>query len=222
MLLTQNGKMKKTAKATGIHLYNFGIPAFRSVTGTITCPMALHCISGCYARCGTYGFSNVKNAYERRLKATQNPNFHKVMSAEILSKWYSLNQGEKLFIRIHDSGDFYDETYLKKWILIMLECPEVQFYAYTKMVRLFKMLQKFGALPKNFTVIYSYGGKEDSLIDPVNDRHSKVFESIDSLNAAGYADGTDNDMVAASGASNLIGLVYHGVKNYSNTTWSKV
>jgi hypothetical protein len=49
-----------------------------------------------------------------------------------------------------------------------------------------------------------------------------VFESIEALESQGYIDGTDDDMVAAIGASPKVGLVYHGAKNYSNTTWDKV
>lgn len=216
--LKQNGKMKLTEKLTGVAVYNFGIPAFRSVTGLTTCPNAKDCISGCYAKSGSYLYPNTKNAYEQRLEFTQTDSFVPLMSAEI---HYLSMKKPNLTIRIHDSGDFYSEEYALKWFQIMRFNPSVKFYAYTKMVGMMKRLRLFG-LPENFTLIFSYGGKEDHLINPAVDRHARVFEDEVSLKAAGYADGSDDDMVAARGDSNLIGLVYHGAKNYENTRWGMV
>ena len=222
-MLTQNTKMRKTAKATGVAVYNFGIPAFRSNTGLITCPNAQKCVAGCYARSGTYRFKNSVNAYEKRLELTLSNDFADIMSAAVtLERLKAVRNEQRLFIRIHDSGDFYSEQYLAKWVDVMQRNPSVQFYAYTKQVSMFKKFKALGLLPDNFKVIFSLGGREDALIDREHDRHARVFDTIESLNASGYVNGTDDDMVAASGASNLIGLVYHGVKNYTNTTWGAV
>jgi hypothetical protein len=40
--------------------------------------------------------------------------------------------------RVHDSGDFYSREYALDWFRIMAALPHVQFYAYTKMVPLFR------------------------------------------------------------------------------------
>jgi hypothetical protein len=57
-LLAQNSKIAKSATAEYV-VFNFGIPAFRSVTGMITCPAAGVCgkRGGCYALQGPYRFS---------------------------------------------------------------------------------------------------------------------------------------------------------------------
>jgi len=223
-ILTQNAKMKLSSK-NGIDVYNFGIPAFKSVTGLITCPNAKQCATGCYARSGTYRFSNVVNAYEKRLELTQNKNFIEIMVAEIKAKSIqSTSKDRRCIIRIHDSGDFYNERYLNDWIDIIKGSPNTTFYAYTKMVHLFKNYTYggFKTIPKNLVVIYSYGGKDDALIDTNTDRHSRVFENESDLLKLGYIDATHDDMIAALSPSNKIGLVYHGNKNYSNTSWSKV
>ena len=39
-LLTQNKKLKATSKAMGLRVFNFGIPAYKSASGKLTCPMA--------------------------------------------------------------------------------------------------------------------------------------------------------------------------------------
>jgi hypothetical protein len=217
-ILTQNGKMKKSSQ-DGIDVYNFGIPAFQSNTGLKTCPMAGVCASGCYARSGTYRFGNVVNAYENRLQLTQNENFIPIMVAEIsLKTIQSKSKGNTCLIRIHDSGDFYSKDYTNAWYSIMKQCPNTRFYAYTKMVA---MMSQFEPLP-NFRLIYSYGGLQDSQIDTTKHYHSKVFESLEALQSQGYADASNNDLVAALGESKCIGLVYHGAKGYGKTHWSKV
>ena len=46
-LLTQNSKIKKTSKHFGVKLMNFGIPAYKSASGKLTCPMADACVKFC-------------------------------------------------------------------------------------------------------------------------------------------------------------------------------
>lgn len=209
MLLTQNSKLKKSG------YFNFTLPALQSTTGLVTCPNADKCASGCYARMGTYRFSNVAKKHEANLQATLSDDFVPLMINEI-QKIYSKNKNIK--IRIHDAGDFYSAEYLEKWTLIITSLKEVEFYAYTKQVEM--MLN--AKLPNNFRVIFSLGGKQDNMIDTEKHFHSRVFESIEELTAAGYVDSSENDSVAATTANNKIGLVYHGAKNFSNTRWGKV
>lgn len=220
-VLTQNAKMKRSSQ-NGIHLYNFGIPAFRSQNGTATCPNAKQCVSGCYARSGAYTWSNVSQAYEARLDLSYTRGFEQVMVYHIDALLKRHKTG-LILIRVHDSGDFYSQTYQTAWYdiaRVYQNEPRVQFYAYTKMVSQSEALSCFK--PSNFRLIYSYGGKEDSHIDTDKHYHSRVFASLDELTAAGYVDGTHDDTVAALGNNTRIGLVYHGVKKYTNTAWSKV
>jgi len=59
------------------------------------------------------------------------------------------------------------------------------------------------------TPIFSYGGKQDSLIDPKKDRHARVFNSESELKAAGYIDASKDD-ARALGRSKRIGLIFRG------------
>lgn len=218
-LLTQNSKMKKSSQ-DGLTVVNWTIPAFQSSTGLKTCPNAGACAAGCYARSGTYAFSNVKNAHEAKLQLTQDDSFIGAMIQEIDS-WLKKRSVKTLMVRIHDAGDFYSIEYALRWFKVMSHFKDnqrVKFYAYTKQVQMFQSM----TIPENFRLIFSYGGKQDALIDVSAQFHSKVFESLDELIKAGYVDGTSDDMVAALGNNNKIGLVYHGTKKYSNTLWEKV
>jgi hypothetical protein len=208
-MFTQNSKMKKSGKKHKVKIVNFTLPALKSVTGMVICVNADKCATGCYARQGAYRFSNVAKKHEENLQATLHDLFVTAAIAE-LSKF------KANFVRIHDSGDFYSVDYLNKWIAIARAMPTVKFYAYTKMVSMVKSVK----LPDNMTIIFSFGGKEDKLILS-SDRHSRVFETIDELNASSYIDASSDDMLALT-ANPLIGLVYHGGKNYANTNWNKV
>jgi len=224
-LLVQNSKIKKSNKRT----FNFAIPAFKDKDGRKTCPNAGVCAVGCYAQSGAYRFSNVLAAHHRNLKCTESPHFVTLILNELSKK-----RVERL--RIHDSGDFYltdkdgklntnqrlntETHYIDKWISIMLLAPTVQFYAYTKMVDVFKKYQRAGVLPKNFILIYSQGGTQDTLINTSIDRHSKVFETKAQLKREHYADASNQDDVALK-ANPRIGLIYHGTKKYTNTAWNR-
>jgi len=200
-LLTQNSKIKKNKLKT----FNFGIPAYKSVSGLFTCPNAKDCIKGCYARQGAYIWSNVADVFEERLKATQSEFFAVDMIEAII-----MSGAEQ--IRIHDSGDFYDASYLCKWFTVMKALPYVKFYAYTKQTSLFKMYDGLNAIPDNFTYLFSFGGHQDHLINVVTDRHCKVFSSSEELERAGYINATDNDELCLTD-NHRVGIVYHGFKS---------
>jgi hypothetical protein len=220
---TQNKKMRKSG-ASGVAFYSFGIPAFRSETGLATCPQAGACAAGCYAKSGAYLWPAVKAAYEARLAFTQAPDFVERMGQEIdrVVKRHA-KRDERVVFRIHDSGDFYSAEYIEAWRAIVTAAKarhgsHAHFYAYTKSVALFKSVQPIQGL----RLLFSLGGKQDALIDLKRDAHSRVFESEQGLERAGYKNASEDDSVAARNESGIkIGLVYHGTKSFSNTLWGK-
>ncbi len=193
--LTSNAKMKRDG------ILAFGIPAYRSESGKLTCPGASECLAGCYARQGFYVMPSVKKAQEARLKLTGHQDFPMVMSLEIQRR-------KPKIVRIHDSGDFYSMSYYRKWRDIAAMNPKVTFYAYTKMVGMFKTLA-CPTPPANLKIVFSFGGKWDSLIDRESDAHSVVFGSLKELRSAGYKNCTVRDLTYRSDVQK-VGLVYHG------------
>ena len=201
--------MKKSSE----YIYNFGIPAYISKTGLKTCPNAGACATGCYARSGAYLFSNVAKVFEWRLEQTHRADFEHCIQLEIDKK-------KVKFLRIHDSGDFFHLDYLKKWMRIADNNPGTHFYAYTKQVEMLKRAMVNYAWPKNFTIIFSFGGLQDALIDITRDRHSLVFPSLYAAKKAGYVNAAVNDAVAFQSKNHRIGLVFHHAKNIENTNWN--
>ena len=199
--LTQNSKLKKTSKHFGKRVYNFGIPAYKSETGKITCPFAEGCVKFCYARKGAYSWSNVKPAFERRYQLTKTDKFVEVMTAEIKKK-------KADYIRVHDSGDFYSPEYLQKWLKIAALNPEVKFYSYTNSVQFIKDIEN---VPENYDFIFSDSGKQVNLINKDTDRHTKIFDNLSDLQNAGYTDASQYDLYATKWHSNThkVGLIIH-------------
>jgi hypothetical protein len=199
-LLTQNSKLKKTSKELGVRVFNFGIPAYKSASGKLTCPFADKCVKFCYARKGAYIWGNVKPAFEKRYELSKTDRFVSEMYDEIVKK-------RPDYVRVHDSGDYYSKAYLKKWIDIALLFPEVKFYSYTNSV----LMLKKADLPSNFDVIFSDSGKQRNHIDAIHDRHTKIFKSEADLEAAGYANASKIDLYATKwfNKTNKVGLVFH-------------
>ena len=199
-LLTQNSKLKKTSKELGLRVFNFGIPAYKSASGKLTCPMADSCVKFCYAKKGAYIWSNVKPAFEKRYQLSKTDKFVEAMNAEIRKK-------KPDYVRVHDSGDYYSRAYLKKWIDIAISNPNVRFYSYTNMI---DMMLK-ASLPDNYDIIFSDSGKQKHLINERKHRHTKIFSSHSNLVSAGYTDASSLDLHATRwfNETNKVGLIFH-------------
>jgi hypothetical protein len=198
-LLTQNSKIKKTGKYFGVKLFNWTLPAYKSKSGKVICPMAGDCIKFCYARKGAYIWSNVNKAHEDRYEFSKTDEFVEAMIKEIKRK-------KADYIRVHDSGDYYSTAYMAKWFQIATALPNVRFYSYTNMV---DMVQR-SYIPDNFDFIFSDSGKQSHLIDPRIHRHTKIF-SVGS-DMSGYVNASEYDLYATkwfSPDNHKIGLVYH-------------
>ena len=200
-LLTQNSKLKKTSKHFNKRVFNFGLPAYKSNTGKVVCRMADKCIKFCYAQKGAYIWSNVSPAFEKRLQISMQDNFVDLMVAEIKKKNVE-------YVRVHDSGDYYDKRYLAKWFKIAELLPNVRFYSYTNEVG---MIKKSKDIPKNYDFIFSGSGKQKDLIDKKTDRHTKIFDSLESLKKDKYTNCSNYDLYATRWYNDTkkVGLIYH-------------
>ena len=199
-LLTQNSKLKNTSRKLGVRVFNFGIPAYKSASGKLTCPMAKDCVKFCYAKKGAYIWSNVKPAFEKRYELTKTDSFVDAMNAEIKRK-------KPDYVRVHDSGDYYSAAYLKKWITVAIHNPDVKFYSYTNMVDL--VLKT--SLPDNYDIIFSDSGKQKHLINKRVHRHTRIFSTHEGMTSAGYVDASTVDLLATKWFSKnkKVGLIFH-------------
>jgi hypothetical protein len=232
-LLTQNSELKPH------RIYNFAIPAwFIRLDGKVfkTCPNAGACAQVCYARNGTYLFSNVLAAHTKNLRLTlDEPNlFRALINKELSHKRFKptfkprqMPEGIELTddnwlqtwirnggaaVRIHDSGDFYSEPYLYLWFAIAADNPQILFYAYTKEVAMLKQHGK--KAPVNFRWLYSTGGLQDDLITD-DDRRADVFPDEQAISDAGYTSQDATDLLAILLKTNFVGIPANNIKHFN-------
>ena len=232
--LTTNSNLKRN------NIWTFSIPALaaRLPSGQtiLTCPAAGVCANLCYARNGTYNFPIVKAAHTRNLEEILSDldSWADAMIAELSAKKFrpkgkprelaapdpsDLDGWAKQWaesggaaVRIHDSGDFFNDDYLKAWLKIAETVDDVLCYAYTKEVTRLKRLA--ADPPANFRYLFSMGGKQDHLINRELDRHVDVFPDMESLIAAGYKSQHINDLWAVTAATNKIGIVQKNIPQF--------
>jgi hypothetical protein len=81
-------------------------------------------------------------------------------------------QPHRDLVRIHESGDFWHEHYMKAWMLVAKEHPQVKFYAYTKSLQMWYHLQD--DINSNFYLTASYGGNEDFMIEKFPEVYKRI------------------------------------------------
>lgn len=203
MLLTNNNKkLKKSSIKNNAKIYEFNLPAYKTVQGKTVCPFAKDCVKFCYAKKGSYTWKNTVKKYDDNYHLSKKGEFIDVVQDEIKRK------RKITHIRVHSSGDYYSPEYLNKWVAIAKNNPEQIYYSYTKSVGIAKAVKN---KPKNLRFIYSLGGKQDNLVNLDNDRHAKIFggklAKIDLL-SEGYINASDDDLNALTD-NKKVGLIYH-------------
>lgn len=190
------------AKVSKLDAVAFGLPAYRGADGFKTCPQAGACAAVCYARQGSYTWPAVIAAREFNLALARSAEFPAMLVAD-------LEHLKAPIIRIHDSGDFFNQDYLDAWIFAARKFPGKTFYAYTKSLHL-----DFSFAPPNLRVVQSEGGLMDAQINRRRS-HSRIFATTADRKRAGYVDGNKTDQPAIDG-EHKIGLVYHGTRNMTD------
>lgn len=180
---------KKLAADDKIAFVVFSLPAVR------TCPGAtVECMKNCYARrderfIGTRAGRIINEILSRR------DDFEMVLEDAIRRAVYTKKgdrrkkfAGKEIVFRIHESGDFYSDRYMKAWFHIAAKFPEITFFTYTKSFKIYERCMN--EKPDNFTVrasIWSDTSIEELLI--INRLHMPIYTAYD---AAGVAAAIEN------------------------------
>jgi hypothetical protein len=102
-----------------------------SIPAVHTCPGRTKlCESICYATSGFFRMPKVEASHASNLQESHAPDFVDKINAQI-KRSRSIKA-----IRIHPSGDFYSEAYVRKWIDIAKANPAVPMWGYTRSWRL--------------------------------------------------------------------------------------
>ncbi len=235
-LLRQNSELRVDG------IFNWTLPAFAvklsSGKNFNVCPSAGACSSFCYARNGTYLFSNVRSAHmanlewvlddivgwqhamleelkTKKFRPTGKPRQLAELEGVEFDAWTRgwLNNGGKA-VRVHDSGDFFSKQYLKAWLDIAKRTPDILFYAYTKEVVMFREAVKEFEFPVNFRFLFSLGGKDDHLIDKDMERHAEVFTDEQAIGEAGYLSQEASDLLCILLPTTKVGIPANNIAHF--------
>lgn len=106
----------------------------------VTCPFATeHCKKFCYAVKSETMYPSVLPSRQKHLEESKQSDFVEKMVFTIESHLMrpSYKNAKKIVVRIHESGDFYNQTYADKWLRIaehFKNNKKVVFMAYTKSI----------------------------------------------------------------------------------------
>jgi hypothetical protein len=202
------------AKLSG-NIHTFSLPA------GWTCPLAHHCFS--LANRLTGKITDGDNTQFRCFAASQEAllpsvrrarwhNYDLLKAAGTVKKMAQLIQDSlpvnASLIRIHVSGDFYNEQYFLAWLNVALNNPQITFYGYSKMLPFLVKYKKH--IPLNFRFTASKGGKSDFLIA----KHKLKFAEVVYSTAEAATKGLeiDHDDSHAIAYNNSFALLLHGTQ----------
>lgn len=113
---------------------------------------------------------------------------------------------ENKVIRIHVSGDFFNEAYFRAWLDVAHKRADVKFYAYTKSIPTWLKFQN--EIPSNFILTASEGGKYDDRIGAL--KRARVVFSEEQAQALGLD--IDHDDSHAYDGDKSFALLLHGTQ----------
>ena len=141
---------KKLVPNSRISFLIWNIPAI------ITCPFATdHCKEFCYARKAEKNYPDCLPSRQKHFDISRGADFVLRMIFTIEAELARpVNKNKKVVFRIHESGDFYNMDYVKKWFDIInyfKDNNKIVFVAYTKSVKYFDGLE----IPENLRLLAS-------------------------------------------------------------------
>src|SRR5262245_9240222 len=140
--------------------------------------------------------------FETLKAAKTTPRMIHVLEASLLEAWGK--RGPRGSVRIHASGDFFNQAYFDAWGQVARQYPAVIFYAYTKSLTLW--LARAHLLPPNFRLTASEGGKHDALITEHDLPRARVVFSEEEAEGLPI----DHDDRHAREANHDFALLIHG------------
>ena len=102
-------------------------------------------------------------------------------------------------IRIHGSGDFYNQKYFDAWLRVCREHEDVLFWAFTKSVQYW--VNRLDEVPGNLIMQASRGGRLDHLIDQHGLKSATVFRTVEEARASGMPIDTDDTYACSNQGS---------------------
>jgi hypothetical protein len=186
-------------------VFEFNIPAGHS------CPNALQCLVKVDRKTGkmTNGPHQIFRCYaaqSERFPSARNSrwrNFEMLREAKTEAKMAALiNKSlptRASRIRIHGSGDFYNQKYFDAWIRVCKQNENILFWAFTKSVQIW--VNRLNQIPDNLIMQASRGGRQDHLIDKYKLKSATVFRTLEEAKLSGMPIDTDDTFACSNQGS---------------------
>jgi len=102
-------------------------------------------------------------------------------------------------IRIHGSGDFFNQKYFDAWLNVCKRNPDLLFWAFTKSVEFW--IKRLDDIPDNLIMQASRGGRQDHLIEQHSLKSATVFRTIEEALQSGLPIDIDDEYACTNKGS---------------------
>ena len=202
-------------------IYSLGLPS------GFSCPSALDCFAKaprhggklitklgtlfrCYSASQEVVFKNTRDMVWRNFDLLRNLSTDEMIT--LINKSMAFIPSCKI-LRIHASGDFFNEKYFLAWCEVARQKPDIIFYAYTKSLNYW--CNNLDTIPNNLRLIASRGGRYDNLIDEYNLLNAVVVYSEEMANKLNLAIDYDEQLAITSPVN--FALLIHGTQGKEQT-----
>jgi len=196
-------------------IYTFSLPAGHA------CPFAFECKASADRETGkiTDGehqtfrcFAASAEALYGNVRKSRWHNYDILKSLKTKAEMVSAIEGslpsKATIVRVHVSGDFFNQNYFDAWMEVASRNPDKKFYAYTK--SLVYWIKRLDSVPSNFELTSSKGGKKDELITQNSLKYVQVVHGVDEAAALGME--IDHDDTHAYEGKSSFALLLHGTQ----------
>ena len=196
-------------------IYTFSLPAGHS------CPYAFECKASADRSTGKIKdgkdqvfrcFAASQEALYTNTRTARWHNYDLLRSLKTVDKMSTLIvdslPAKATTVRVHVSGDFFSQVYFDAWMAVARIFPKKKFYAYTKSLPYW--LERRDAIPKNFNLTSSKGGKTDVLIDLNKLKYAEVLFTEEQAKELKLE--LDHDDSHAYNGTKSFGLLVHGTQ----------
>ena len=162
----------------------------------------------CFSASQEVQYTNVYNLRKHNYDTLkQNKDDWPLMYLEL---WKSIPKDAGI-VRIHVAGDFFNQNYLRAWIQLAYESPDLLFYAYTKSLKYWDSLGS--EIPEDQVMTAACGGRDDWMINYCGFRSAKVvFSEAEAVELDLIIDHDDSHAAVPSWRCNDFALLIHGVQ----------
>jgi hypothetical protein len=143
-----------------------------------TCPGETPaCRMSCYAKAGFFRMQSTKDAHEKNLLLSQQPDFAEWMTAKIRVLSAPV-------VRVHVSGDYYDNEYTQKWGQIIRSLRTTTFFSYTRSWQIPELLPELLQLASHPNMHLWWSLDRDASDAPYVSGIRRAYMAMDDADAA--------------------------------------